>query len=86
MSTVTPPTPTANDIGEFDSQRHESFGVRVIGMLNEASLTFMLSIGHRSGLLDSLKRMNRSATAHEIADEAGLERAIRPRMVGRAGH
>ena len=47
-------------------------------MLNEAALTFMLSIGHRTGLLDTLRRLNRAATTHEIADEAGLdERYVR---------
>ena len=52
MSTITSPTPpandtaTANNAAEFDSTRHEAFGERVVGMLNEASLTFMLSIGH----------------------------------------
>ena len=47
-------------------------------MLNEASLTFMLSIGHRSGLLDKLRHINRPATKREIADEAGLdERYVR---------
>jgi len=62
----------------FDADRHEAFGERVVGMLNEAALTFMLSIGHRSGLLDALRRLDRPATAHEIADEAGLdERYVR---------
>jgi ubiquinone/menaquinone biosynthesis C-methylase UbiE len=47
-------------------------------MLNDAALTFMLSIGHRSGLLDALRRLNRPATTHEIAEESGLnERYVR---------
>ena len=63
---------------DFDSQRHEAFGERVVGMFNEAALTFMISIGHRSGLLDALRRLNRPATTHEIADESGLnERYVR---------
>jgi SAM-dependent methyltransferase len=63
---------------EFDSDRHEAFGERIVGMLNEAALSFMFSIGHRSGLLDTLRRLNRPATTHEIADEAGLcERYVR---------
>jgi SAM-dependent methyltransferase len=63
---------------EFDSSRHEAFGERVVGMLNDGALTFMFSIGHRSGLLDTLRRLNRPATTHEIADEAGLnERYVR---------
>lgn len=68
-----------NPSGEtFDSERHETFGNRVVGMLNEAALTFMFSLGHRSGLLDSLRRLNRPATTHEIADESELnERYVR---------
>jgi SAM-dependent methyltransferase len=81
MSTLTSPTLAATDNAEstaFEATRHEAFGKRVVSMLNEASLTFMLSIGHRTGLLDTLKRLNRPATTHEIADEAGLdERYVR---------
>jgi SAM-dependent methyltransferase len=62
----------------YDDARHDAFGERVLGMLNHASLAFMFSIGHRTGLFDALRRLNRSATAHEIADEAGLdERYVR---------
>ncbi|MEW4491116.1 methyltransferase domain-containing protein [Thalassoglobus sp. JC818] len=47
-------------------------------MLNESALTFMLSIGHRSGLFDTLRRLNRPLTSLEIADESGLdERYVR---------
>ncbi len=78
MSQLTSPTSSASETAEFDAARHEAFGERVVGMLNEASLTFMFSIGHRTGLLDTLKRLNRPATAYEIADEAGLdERYVR---------
>lgn len=76
MSTVTLPVlaPAENaETDRFDAARHEAFGDRIISMLNEASLTFMLSIGHRTGLLDTLRRLNRPATTHEIADEAGLD-------------
>lgn len=62
----------------FDSARNEAFGQRATKMLNDASLAFMLSIGHRSGLLDCMQRMFRSATTQEIAEEAGLdERYVR---------
>jgi ubiquinone/menaquinone biosynthesis C-methylase UbiE len=67
----------AESVG-FDAERHEAFSERIVGMLNEASLAFMLSIGHRTGLLDALRRLDREATSHEIADEAGLdERYVR---------
>jgi 2-polyprenyl-3-methyl-5-hydroxy-6-metoxy-1,4-benzoquinol methylase len=81
MSTLTSATlgPSYSPVtAEFDTERHEALGERVVGMLNEAALTFMLSIGHRSGLLDAMGRLNRAATTHEIADEAGLdERYVR---------
>ncbi len=80
MSTLTSaiPSPGTEENTEFDTARHNAFGARVVGMLNEASLTFMLSIGHRTGLLDALRRLDRAATTHEIAHEAGLdERYVR---------
>jgi SAM-dependent methyltransferase len=81
MSTIPSPqlAVTKNaETTDFDAARHEAFGERVLSMLNESSLTFMLSIGHRTGLLDTLNRLNRPATTYEIADEAGLdERYVR---------
>lgn len=81
MATVTSVSlETANsaETAQFDTARHEAFGERVVGMLNDAALAFMFSIGHRTGLLDTLRRLNRPATTHEIADEAGLdERYVR---------
>jgi ubiquinone/menaquinone biosynthesis C-methylase UbiE len=76
MSTLAsaPTTPISfAETTRFEAQRHEAFGERMVGMLNEAALTFMLSIGHRSGLLDTMRRLNRPASTREIADEAGLE-------------
>jgi len=81
MSTLNTPASAstgAPETADFDAARHEAFGERVVGMLNEAALTFMLSLGHRTGLFDTLRRLNRPATTHEIADEAGLdERYVR---------
>lgn len=78
LTSVTFPPVSTLETADFDATRHEAFGERVVGMLNDASLTFMLSIGHRTGLLDSLRRLNRPATTHEIADESGLsERYVR---------
>ncbi|MCG6154807.1 class I SAM-dependent methyltransferase [Rubinisphaera margarita] len=78
MSTVTSSISSLSESTEFDTNRSEEFGQRMVGMLNEAALSFMLSIGHRSGLLDTLRRLNRPATTHEIADEADLdERYVR---------
>jgi SAM-dependent methyltransferase len=81
MSATAPTTSTPADAAPspgFDPDRHAAFGERAVGMLNEASLTFMLSLGHRSGLLDALRRRDRPATSHEIAEASGLdERYIR---------
>lgn len=78
LTSVAIPSTSNHETAEFDAARHGSFGERIVAMLNEASLSFMLSIGHRSGLLDALQRLNRASTTHEIADEAGLnERYVR---------
>jgi len=75
MSTATPTEPVTP---QFDATRHEAFGERVAGMLNEAALTFMLSIGHRSGLLDAMRQLDGYASLSEIAEAAGLnERYVR---------
>ncbi len=53
-------TSVASETGaNYDNARHDAFGERVLGMLNHASLAFMFSIGHRTGLFDALRRMNR---------------------------
>lgn len=81
MSTLTSTPFTSDEPAEsleFDNSRHEAFGERVVGMLNDAALTFMLSIGHRTGLLDALRHLDRPATTHEIAQAANLdERYVR---------
>jgi 2-polyprenyl-3-methyl-5-hydroxy-6-metoxy-1,4-benzoquinol methylase len=61
----------------FDSARAEAFAGRLLGALNEGSLCLMLSLGHRSGLLDAM-RDQPPATSEEIAKRAGLnERYVR---------
>lgn len=76
ITTTSPSEQTTS--AEFDAERHTAFGERVVGMLNDSALAFMFSIGHRSGLLDALRRLNRPATTHEIADESSLdERYVR---------
>ena len=74
LSADTNPASTA----VFDVDRQEAFGERIVGIFNESALSFMISLGHRSGLFDALGRLKRPATTHEIADEAGLnERYVR---------
>jgi len=60
-----------------DQAKAEAFAGQVVGLLNGASLTFMISIGHRTGLFDNLATMG-AATSEEIAARSGLnERYVR---------
>jgi 2-polyprenyl-3-methyl-5-hydroxy-6-metoxy-1,4-benzoquinol methylase len=62
---------------DIDRQRAEAFAGRVLEALNDGALCLMISIGHRTGLFDTLGRLPPSASA-EIAAAAGLdERYVR---------
>jgi SAM-dependent methyltransferase len=62
---------------ELDTARAEAFGERMLGALNDAALVLMTSLGHRTGLFDTMARLPASTSA-QIADEAGLhERYVR---------
>ncbi len=61
----------------FDPARAEAFAGRVLTALNDGALCLMISIGHRTGLLDTMRDLPPSTSA-EIADRAGLnERYVR---------
>ena len=61
----------------LDTSRAEAFGERMLGALNDAALILMCSIGHRTGLLDTMAQLPPSTSA-KIANEAGLqERYVR---------
>lgn len=61
----------------FDSVRAEAFAGTLMDTLNKSSLSFMISIGHRSGLFDIMREMD-DATSIEIANKAKLnERYVR---------
>ena len=53
----------------FDAQKAEAFAGSLIEILNKSSLALMISIGHRTGLLDTMSEMD-FATSQEIADKA----------------
>lgn len=57
----------------IDVAAAERFGERVAGALNDASLALMLSIGHQTGLLDTLAQLEPS-TAADIARQSGLRK------------
>lgn len=70
MTTRTPDLPP-------DPARMQAFGARMEGVLNDAALALMVSIGHRSGLFDAMHRHG-PGTSDELARHAGLhERYVR---------
>lgn len=61
----------------MDQQAADAFGERMVEILNAGSLALMLSIGHRTGLFDTMAGMP-PATSADIAGKAGLdERYVR---------
>jgi 2-polyprenyl-3-methyl-5-hydroxy-6-metoxy-1,4-benzoquinol methylase len=62
---------------ELDQAKAEAFGGRMVGLLNDAMLGLMLSVGHRTALFDVMASMG-PATSAEVAQRAGLdERYVR---------
>ncbi len=61
----------------FDQARADAFGERFAGALNEAAMTVMASIGHRTGLFDAMEGAP-ALTSAGVAVRAGLnERYVR---------
>jgi 2-polyprenyl-3-methyl-5-hydroxy-6-metoxy-1,4-benzoquinol methylase len=61
----------------FDRERAAAFASRLLGALNDGALCLMVSIGHRTGLFDTMRALPPS-TSVEIAAAAGLnERYVR---------
>ncbi len=62
---------------QLDTTKAEAFAGQMVGLINGASLTFMVSIGHRTGLFDTMAGL-RPSTSEQIAQAAGLnERYVR---------
>lgn len=62
---------------DFDEAKAEHFAEQLLGTINGGGLTLMISIGHRTGLFDTLAGLPPS-TAEDIAGAAGLnERYVR---------
>lgn len=67
---------------QLDQDRMDAFAERALGIINGAGLGFVLSVGHRTGLFDSMAGMA-PATAAAIAEAAGLrERYVREWLNG----
>ena len=63
--------------GTFDEQKAEAFGEKMVGVLNDAFLGLMTSIGHQTGLFDAMAGLSASTSA-EVASAANLnERYVR---------
>ncbi len=54
----------------FDAQRAETFEARIVDVLNHGALCLMISIGHRTGLFDTMAALG-SASPEAIAAHAG---------------
>jgi 2-polyprenyl-3-methyl-5-hydroxy-6-metoxy-1,4-benzoquinol methylase len=66
----------------LDEERIEAFGERLMGMMDDASLALLTSVGHRTGLFDAMANLG-PATSVEIARAAALdERYVREWLGG----
>ncbi len=62
---------------EFNPAKAEGFASNLLEIYNHSALSLMISIGHRTGLFDTMERLN-PATSEEIAGASGLnERYVR---------
>ena len=62
---------------EMDQAKVEEFAGRMVGVLKNSTLGLMTSVGHRTGLFDTLATLPPSTSA-EVASAAGLaERYVR---------
>jgi SAM-dependent methyltransferase len=62
---------------QLDRARAQAFAGQIVGILNGATLSLMLSIGHKTGLFDKMATLP-PATSEQIAQAAGLnERYVR---------
>ena len=65
------------DEGLMDEDKANAFMEKMVGVLNGGALAMMISIGHRTGLFDTMAKMP-SSTSSQIADAAELdERYVR---------
>jgi 2-polyprenyl-3-methyl-5-hydroxy-6-metoxy-1,4-benzoquinol methylase len=66
----------------LDQARMDAFAERALGIINGAGVGYLLSVGHRTGLFDTMAGMS-PATAAQIAMTAGLrERYVREWLNG----
>jgi len=64
-------------IQHLDEGKATAFAERMLGDLQGAAVTLMVSVGHRTGLFDAMAELEPS-TSQQIADAVGLnERYVR---------
>ena len=69
--------PATDPRTDYDRQKADAFGARLLGTLNSGALCLMMSVGHRTGLFDVMSTSPPS-TSEEIASRARLnERYVR---------
>jgi SAM-dependent methyltransferase len=67
---------------EIDAARADAFAGRALQILNDGMLTLLLSVGHQTGLLDTMAERG-PVTSDELARAAGLdERYVREWLAG----
>jgi ubiquinone/menaquinone biosynthesis C-methylase UbiE len=68
--------------GDIDQAQIEAFAGRLVGLFGGGAQTLLISIGHQTGLFDTLATLPPS-TSQQIADAAGLqERYVREWLAG----
>ena len=67
----------SNCVPEINQDAVEGFGEKLLGVLNSAGLSMMISIGHRTGLFDALQDCG-PVSSQELAERAKMnERYVR---------
>ena len=66
------------DKPEFDHTKARAFAVKLLEIINGGCLSLMISVGHKTGLFDTLSELKTPSTSGEIAKSANLnERYVR---------
>jgi SAM-dependent methyltransferase len=69
-------------LAEFDAEAAKAFAGRYVGILNDAAIALLTSVGHQTGLFDTMAQLP-AATSGQIADAGGLdERYVREWLGG----
>ena len=69
-------------MAEFDAEASGAFAGRFVGILNDAAIALLTSVGHQTGLFETLAGLP-AATSEQIADASDLnERYVREWLGG----